>query len=129
MIYIVTNAAPIVLATLAGLLVGFGYRTASGGRPTHATPLLLLAVVLAELWLAAILAGAIILAPTQAGVWVMAIGSAIVIWAGFVVPALIGALGMRGVGPSGIARDCGYWLVVMVTQAVVLRAVGVVAPV
>lgn len=128
MVYIVINAVPILLATLAGLVAGFAYRRATFGARAHASPGLLFAVVLAELWLAAILAGAIILAPTQAGRWIMAIGSAVVIWIGFVVPALVGALGMRGVGAAGIVRDCGYWLLVMVTQAVVLRGVGVVAP-
>jgi hypothetical protein len=43
----------------------------------------------AEVWLACILAGALILAPPEAGAWAMALGSAFIIWIGFVLPTLI----------------------------------------
>jgi hypothetical protein len=49
---------------------------------------MLAGVSLAEFWLASILAGALILAPSQAGVWVRALGSAVVILIGFVVAVL-----------------------------------------
>ena len=122
MIYIAHNATPILLATLAGLAVGLvlypGLRSVGGS----------LAVFVAEFWFAAILAGALILAPAKADPWVMAIGTAVVIWIGFVVPALVVTLRARGVAAGGMARDAGHWLAVMVAEAVVLHVVGLVAP-
>ena len=83
MIYILQNFFPIFLATLAGLAIGLVWLRVSSillpGWPT-----LVLAGV-AEFWLAAILAGALILAPPEAGEWTMALGSAFVIWIGFVL--------------------------------------------
>ena len=58
----------------------------------------------------------------------MAIGSAVVIWIGFVVPATIVTLRYRAIGWREVARDCGYWLVVMVVQALVLKSLGLVPP-
>jgi len=128
MIYIVQNLIPILLATAAGLIMGYGYRALTirpvgAPRARH-----LVTAALAEAWLCAILAGALILAPVRAGVWTVAIGTAIIIWIGFVVPATIVTLTTRGVRLSGAVVDCGYWLVVMLTQAVVLRGVGLVHP-
>ncbi len=129
MIYIWLNALPILAATLAGLGVGWIYHRLfgrdSGGR---ATPGFLLTAFLAQAWFAAILAGALILAPKEAGIWVMAIGSAIVIWIGFIVPAHIVSHRYRGLRPQSVALDCLYWLAVMVTQAAVLQAIGLVPP-
>lgn len=119
MIYIVHNATPILLATLAGLAVGLLFYPAL--RSVRGS----LAVFVAEFWFAAILAGALILAPAKADPWVMAIGTAVVIWLGFVVPALVVTLRARAVPLSGIIRDTGHWLVVMVVEAAVLHAVGV----
>ena len=64
MIYIVQNLWPILAATLAGLAVGVAHHLATG-RAAHAPvatrpPLLLIALV-AEFWLACILAGTIML--------------------------------------------------------------------
>ncbi len=78
--------------------------------------------------LAAILAGALILAPPKGGVWVMTIGSAVVIWLGFVVPTLAVSLQMAGQRWARIVRAWGWWLVAMLVQAVVLRLVGLVPP-
>jgi hypothetical protein len=58
----------------------------------------------------------------------MAIGSALVIWIGFVVPATIVTLRYHRHGWATVARDCGYWLVVMVVQALVLKSWGLVPP-
>ncbi len=122
MIYIVDNATPILIATLAALAVGLAFypslRSVRGS----------LTVFIAEFWFAAILAGALILAPTKANPWVMAIGTAVVIWAGFVLPALVVTLRGRGVGTGGTVRDAGHWLVVMVIEAVVLHAIGLTPP-
>lgn len=128
MIYIVQNLVPILLATAAGLLMGRGYRALAlrqAGAPTGGY---LVTAALAEAWLCAILAGALILAPTRAGAWTMAIGSAIIIWIGFVVPATLVTLAGRGVRLGSALVDCGYWLAVMLTQTFVLRVVGLVHP-
>lgn len=126
MIYIVLNAVQITLAMLAGLAVGFAWHRAVGhGRLTPGTVLL---AAVAGFWLAAILAGALILAPKQADPWVMAIGSGVVIWAGFVVPSLALTLRYRAHPWRVVAADLAHWLLVMVAQAVVLHALGLTPP-
>ena len=122
MIYIALNAVPILLATLAGLVAGLLLHRERHGIGHYMT------VFVAQAWFAAILAGALILAPPKAAAWVMAIGSAVVIWVGFVVPATIVTLRYRAAGWRDVARDCGYWLVVMVVQALVLKSLGLVPP-
>ena len=84
---------------------------------------------IAEAWFAAILAGALILAPAKAGSWTMALGSAVVIWIGFVMPALAVTLRYRGLPRRVVALDCGHWLGLMLVQAVVLKLIGLTAPV
>ena len=86
MIYIVLNIGAIAAATVLGLVIG-GLWLAAARLPRPALPVLA-GIALAEFWLAAILAGALILAPREAGAWVMALGSTVVIWIGFVVPVL-----------------------------------------
>ena len=129
--YILTNAGPILLATCAGLLVSAVYAGLAGGgaetgRGSRAA-LALLAFV-AQGWLACILAGALILAPHQASAWVMALGSAVVIWIGFVLPALAVTLRFRGVRTPAALCDGGLWLAVMLAQAAVLQLVGLKHP-
>ncbi|KAB0682532.1 DUF1761 domain-containing protein [Aureimonas leprariae] len=129
MIYIILNVVPIGLATLAGLLVGFLWVKSLGGMPERRiTPALAVVALVAEFWLASILAGALILAPRQAGEWTMAVGSAVVIWIGFVLPALAVTLLYRRLSARPILGDCAHWLVVMVLQAVVLKSYGLVPP-
>ena len=123
MIYIVQNAAPILLAALAGLVIAAGWY-----RPVRPNASLIATVFLAEAWLAAILAGALILAPPKGGVWTMTLGSAFVIWIGFVMPAIVATYRIRGIVGRRTATDCGYWLVTMLAMAAVMRAVGLVAP-
>ncbi len=130
MIYIAINGAAILAATLAGLVFGglyFGLldRKRLGGSGWVIT--LMLAFV-AEAWLCAILAGALILAPPKGSVWTMTLGSAFVIWLGFVVPSLAAAYRFRGLPGRAALVDCGYWLGVMLVQAVVLRLIGLVPP-
>jgi hypothetical protein len=126
MIYILLNAVPILAATLAGLLIGILHHRLAGLPRGGAG--LLLTTALAQAWFAAILAGALILAPAKAGDWTMAIGSAVVIWIGFVVPVSVVTLRARQVGAGAVFADCLYWLAVMVTQAVVLKSIGLVPP-
>lgn len=127
MIYILQNAWQIILATLIGVAAGAAYHAASGRRGRIALGLTITTVI-AEVWFTAILAGALILAPPKAGAWVMAIGSVVVIWIGFVVPATVVSLRSRGLGVGAIVAECGYWLVVMIVEAVVLHSIGLVAP-
>ncbi len=130
MIYVVLNGGAILAATLAGLLLGLAYQIAVdrrriGGRGWGA---MLVTAFVAEAWLCAILAGALILAPPKGSVWTMTIGSAVVIWLGFVVPSLAASYRMRALAWRAALVDCGYWLVVMLAQAVVLRLIGLVPP-
>jgi hypothetical protein len=126
MIYIILNLEPILLATLAGLLVGAAYLRVAG--LSLRGPGLLLTTAIAQGWFAAILAGALILAPAKAGDWTMALGSAVVIWIGFVAPVNIVTLRARRHGWSTVIMDSLYWLAVMVVQAVVLKSWGLVPP-
>jgi hypothetical protein len=121
MIYIWLNAVAIGLATFAGLMAAQLVDRLKGVGQW-------LVAALASAWLAAILAGALILAPPKGGVWVMTIGSAVVIWLGFVVPTLAVSLQMAGQRWARIVRAWGWWLVAMLVQAVVLRLVGLVPP-
>ena len=122
MIYIWLNATAILAATLAGLAFA-----ALWFRRRASTDALVTGFV-ASGWLTAILAGALILAPPKGGIWVMTLGSAVVIWAGFVLPAVAASYRWRGLTWSRVFADTGCWLGMMVTQAVVLRLIGLVAP-
>lgn len=133
MIYIVQNALPIAAATgcglAAGLLVrGLSARVGHASAGSALTPGIIVAIVLAQAWLCAILAGALILAPPEAGAWTMAIGSAVVIWIGFVVPATIVNHAQRGLSAGAITTDSLSWLAIMVVQAVVLKSIGLAPP-
>ncbi|OSZ69199.1 hypothetical protein CAP39_10470 [Sphingomonas sp. IBVSS1] len=121
MIYIVINAIPIGIATLLGLLLAqFVDRPKGLGG-------WIIALISAG-WLCAILAGALILAPPKAPIWIMTLGSAVVIWAGFVVPALATSLSMAGQRWNRIGMACLWWLAVMLVEAVVMRLIGLHAP-
>jgi hypothetical protein len=130
LIYIWLNLGPILAATVLGLVLAVLWHRLPGAPPLAlGRPALVVATSLAEFWLAAILAGAIILAPKdQAGPWIMAIASGVVIWAGFVLPTLLVSQLYRGMSAGRIIRDLGYWLVLMVLQAALLQALGLVAP-
>lgn len=128
MIYIVLNLVPILAATMLGLVLGYVHHRLAGGGARTPSPGLIVTAALGEFWLASILAGALILAPPKADPWIMAVGSAVVIWAGFVLPLLAITLGYRGVPVRLIARDCGHWLILMVAQAVLMKAMGLVPP-
>ena len=125
MIYIALNAVPILAATLVGLLIGLAYRAVAVGP---GAPGLLAVAAIAEAWLAAILAGALILAPVKAGGWTVALGTALIIWVGFVMPTLVVTHRARGLAWREVGGDCGHWLVVMLAQAAVLHAVGLRHP-
>ncbi len=129
--YIALNAVTILIAACAGLVVGVGYEAlpVRHGQQIRGFPIGLLATAfIAEYWLAAILAGALIVAPQQANPWVMALASAAVIWVGFLVPVLVVTHASRGFSASAMILDCGHWLVVMMVQAAVLQGLGLVHP-
>ncbi len=127
--YILINGAPILAATIVGLAISAAYHALDRGRGRGMGRAWLLVIAgVAEFWLAAILAGALILAPRQADPWVMAIGSAVVIWIGFVVPTSIVTGVFRGMRLWRAGLDCGLWLAVMVAQAAVLHGMGLVGP-
>lgn len=130
MIYIVLNGGAILAATAAGLVLGTLLQIATDRRQISARgwAASLIFAFLAEAWLCAILAGALILAPPKGSVWTMTIGSAVVIWLGFVVPSLAASYRMRALPVRSVLVDCSYWLVVMLAQAVVLRVIGLVPP-
>lgn len=125
MIYIWINLIPILLATSAAIAIGYMWLRIGGGRPG---PVLIAGAVLGEAWFAAILAGALILAPPKADPWVMAIGSAVVIWAGFVAPAVAISLVARRAPARVAAGAAAHWLVVMVVEALVLKLYGLTPP-
>ena len=127
--YIVGNIEPILAATLVGLLLGTAYAAVTGeAAALLRRPAWIALAIAAEFWLACILAGALILAPGQAGRWVMAIGSAVVIWIGFVLPALLVSYGFRRQPAGAAVGDILHWLVVMIAQAAVLEAIGLAHP-
>ncbi len=126
MIYIILNLIPILVATVTGLAIGALWLRAGGAGQTG-TPTIIAAFI-AEFWLAAILAGALILAPPKGGVWTMTIGSAVIIWIGFVVPALTATYAARGLPARATIADSAHWLAVMLAQAVVMRLIGLVPP-
>jgi hypothetical protein len=126
MIYIVLNFIPILLATLAGLVVSGAVYRAQLGRAGRMA--LAITAFVGEFWLCSILAGALILAPPKASAWTMALGSAFVIWLGFVAPALIVTQRARAQAWAMVMADCAHWLAVMLVQALVLKSIGLIPP-
>jgi hypothetical protein len=122
MTYILTNAIPILLAGLAATLVLAGLRRGRTGGP------LLGATLATTTWLAAILAGALILAPVEAGRWTVTLGTAGIIWGGFILPSLVVTLRSRGIGWGAAFADAGGWLAAMLVQATVLQLLGLTKP-
>jgi hypothetical protein len=122
MIYIILNAWPIIVAALSAVGMGaIWYRRAV---PTAT----LVTIIAAHLWLGAILAGALILAPPKGSVWTMTLGSAFIIWIGFVLPALAASYRFHGIAWRTVANDAAYWLAAMVLQATIMRIIGLVPP-
>lgn len=133
--YILTNAGPILAATLLAVLFGavwYGllarpWARAAGLEQAELKPSLSLYLLVTgcEAWIAAILAGALILAPVEAGGWTVAWGSAFIIWVGFVLPVIAVNHRFQRLPWSLTVIDAGHWLGAMLLMATVLRAVGV----
>lgn len=141
MIYILNNFLPISVAALAAFMAakiyddlfnGSGSIKAAGepGEDTVQAFGFRLGLLAAMFWMASILAGAIIMAPTDegAGPWVMALGSATIIWMGFVLPAFYVSYRFNGAPTKLMMRDALFWLVIMLGMAAIIRAIGVSAP-
>ena len=128
MIYILLNLVPILAATALGLAIDYAHHRLVGVAGRRLSPGLVIGAALAQFWLASILAGALILAPPKADPWIMALGSAVVIWAGFVLPILAVTLAYRGLPRRTVISDCAHWLIVMVAQAVLMKSWGLVPP-
>lgn len=126
MVYILLNFLPIAFAAALGLAFGAIWLRFEKRPVPRASVIAWIA--LAQFWSASILAGALILAPPEAGEWTMAIGSALVIWAGFVLPVLASSLAVGKVEGSRIVSASGYWLVTMAGQAALMKAWGLSAP-
>ncbi|BCA57591.1 hypothetical protein [Sphingomonas sp. HMP6] len=128
MIYIWLNLFPILIATTIGLTTGAAYRVTfdrSVGRMSIGA---IVTAALGLFWFASILAGALILAPPKAAPWIMAVGSAVVIWAGFVLPVVAITHSYRSAPPRRAVGDSLYWLITMVAQAVAMKLIGLVPP-
>jgi len=126
LIYIAINGLPIALATIAGLVIGLIWLRASKILLPDWRLLALAGV--AEFWIAAILAGALILAPPQAGEWTMALGSAFVIWIGFVMPSIVVTLLVHRFEKGAVVSAALHWLIVMLVQSTILKAWGLTPP-
>lgn len=122
MIYIITNAAAIVLAAGLGtaLLAALWRERVSRG--------VVAALFVAALVLGAILAGALILAPVQAGRWTISLGTAFIIWGGFVLPTVAATLRAHSVRWQSALGDAAAWLAVMLVEATTMQLVGLVHP-
>lgn len=122
MIYIVTNALAIILAAALGTgLLALLWRE----RLSRSAVVALFA---AALVLGAILAGALILAPVQAGRWTISLGTAFIIWGGFVLPTVAATLRSRAVPWPSALGDAAAWLAVMLVEAATMQLVGLVHP-
>ncbi|MFL0357285.1 hypothetical protein ACI5KX_12500 [Erythrobacter sp. GH1-10] len=126
MIYILQNIVPIATAMLAGLAIGIVWLRVSAILLPGLQALALAAI--AEFWLASILAGALILAPPEAGEWTMALGSAFVIWIGFVLPVLAVTFMVYEMKTRAVLSAALHWLVVMLVQATIMQAIGLTGP-
>ena len=134
--YITLNLVSITAAAVASFLFGAvyyvmlkrPYASASGTGTERRSIGTYATVFAAEWWLAAILIGALILAPVEAGLWTVGLGSAAIIWVGFVLPATVVNTRLRAEPWTLALIDAFHWLGVMLVQAVVMILIGTTAP-
>lgn len=134
--YIALNWLPVTAAAVASFLFGAGYyilfkgpyARGSDTRAARRSVGTYITVFVAEWWLAAILIGALILAPVEAGLWTVGLGSAAIIWVGFVLPATVVNTRLQQEPWSLALIDSGHWLGVMLIQAAVMILIGPAAP-
>ncbi|MEO1042999.1 MAG: DUF1761 domain-containing protein [Pseudomonadota bacterium] len=143
MIYIVINILPILVATAASFVFGaifYGvlgrpWMAAAGiteddikGPSGKPSPWPFVISFFAELWIACIVAGALILAPEEAGAWTMAFGTAFILWVGFVFPVMLVNHRYEGRPFLLTAINSGHWLGVLMVQVSLLQAIGLQPP-
>ncbi len=128
MVYIIHNAAPILAAAATAWVFGLAWYALpfDSGRTRSAGVLTIDA--LAKGWIAAILAGALILAPVEADIWTVALGSAFIIWIGFVLPAIAASYTRRALSWRSMVADAAHWLIAMLLMAAIMRVIGVEPP-
>ncbi len=56
----------------------------------------------------------------------MALGSAVVIWIGFIVPVLMVTHLFHGLSLAAALLDSAHWIAVLLAQATVLHSVGLI---
>lgn len=130
MIYIVHNVWPIAAAALAAWAFGAAWFALLPARDRDARASLAgqLLVLASLFWIAAILAGALILAPVEAGGWTVALGTAAIIWGGFVFPVAIADTALHHKQWSTMVSRAGYWLGAMLLMAAILQTIGLQRP-
>ncbi|MEM9810522.1 MAG: DUF1761 domain-containing protein [Pseudomonadota bacterium] len=141
--YILINAWPILAATSCAFVFGGLYYIALGrpwmiaaGVTDHniknangrVSPWPYVIAFVAEFWVACILAGALILAPPEAGRWTMALGTALILWVGFVLPTMLVNHRYEGRPLSLTIINGGHWLGVFLILALVLELIGLEPP-
>ena len=112
---------------MLGLLVSFGHFLLSKPHERPRVDFVILAAI-AQFWLAAVFAGALILGPRTATPWLTTMITAVIVWVGFVVPTLMVTLRFRGHSGPMAAADSLHWLLVLLVLAAVMRSMGLEAP-
>ncbi|MCG2842223.1 hypothetical protein L6Q21_14695 [Sandaracinobacter sp. RS1-74] len=115
------------MAAIFGLLVGLGHFLLSkpGERPKLD---FLIPAMIAQFWLAAVLAGALLMGPPSSEPWISMLMTVVVIWVGLIVPPLMVTLRFRGHSGPMAAADSLHWLLVLLVQAAVMQSLGLVRP-
>jgi len=142
-IYIVINSVPILAAAAAAFMFGGLYygvlgrpwMTAAGltaedikGPSGKPSPWPFVIAFIADVWIASIMAGALILAPPEAGAWTMAFGTAFILWIGFVLPVMLVNDRYERRPLALTIINSGHWLGVFLVQVSVLQAIGLQPP-
>jgi hypothetical protein len=139
--YIWLNILPIGAATFGSFVFGVGWYmmftvpwmkaaglTGEKSQRAKRPWLPFLIAVIAEFWIAAVMAGALILAPPEAGAWTMAFGTALILWSSFVMPTMIVNHRYRMLPWRLTFIDGGHWLGVFLLQVVVMQGFGLTPP-
>ena len=88
----------------------------------------LLLAAIAQFWLAAVLAGALLIGPPSSQPWASLLATVVMIWVGLIVPPLMVTLRFRGLPGPMAAADSLHWLLVLLVQASVLQSLGLTRP-
>jgi len=126
MVYILDNLVAILAATGVSLTLGLVAVFVSRSLLPNAKALV--TVVLAEFWIASILAGALILAPAQAPAVVMALMTPFIIWVGFIVPVIAVSGAVSDISARSTVLTALHWLIVMLAMGATLQVIGLTAP-